>query len=145
MTDSNFSSSSINSKCHNCSSYHKPLLVLISLVVLMVVFCSGLVIGRFVCIGRPFSNRHGVMFSRRVNSFRPASTYANEIKISGVVTAINGNTINVGGDGVSNTVYTDSQTVYSNSTKPSVNDTVRVLGSISNSKFTAQKISIFRY
>ena len=144
MADSN-SNNSVSSKYHVCGSYNKLIIAFVSLVVLAVVFCSGIAIGRFVGHNRMFNINHGDMFGRRFNSQSTSQSVANEIQISGVVTAVNGNSFNVAGNGVTNTVYTNSQTVYLNSTKPSVNDAVRVLGSISNSKFTAQSISVNQY
>lgn len=62
--------------------------------------------------------------------------------LTGVVTAVNSDSIVVAGNGKTTTIKTNSSTVYDNSTKPAVNDTVTVAGTTSDSTTTATEIAV---
>jgi hypothetical protein len=68
--------------------------------------------------------------------------YNNEIRLQGVVTAVNGTEFTVAGNGSSNTVQTDSTTQYQNGSGVAVNDSVIVYGTINNGMFTAKTVVI---
>ncbi|MET0979923.1 MAG: DUF5666 domain-containing protein [Candidatus Saccharimonadales bacterium] len=71
------------------------------------------------------------------------STQDGSTIISGVVSAINGDTITVIGNGNSENIKTDSSTTYSTSSKKvSVNDSVIVRGVANGDTFTANSIII---
>lgn len=67
---------------------------------------------------------------------------ANYQRIRGVVTAVSGDTFTVAGNGATNSVKTDSSTEYIGGDSVKVNDTVLVLGTTSESTFTASKVYI---
>lgn len=67
---------------------------------------------------------------------------ANQIEITGVVTAINGNKVTIVGGGVSNVITTNSSTQYINGTSLAVNDSADVIGQYANNVLTASTITI---
>ena len=71
-----------------------------------------------------------------------ASQLANQSRLVGVVTAVNGDVITIAGGGSTNTVTTNSTTQYTNGSKAAVNDTVMVLGTTNNGTFTATQVTI---
>jgi hypothetical protein len=121
--------------------WHKPGMVLVLVVVIVVIFVAGLFIGHG-------GGRYGM---NRVVSYRfggpgggmmSAQFGANQDHIQGVVTNVNGSSLTIAGDGTTNTVQTTSSTQYIGGNSAAVNDTVSVVGSISNSAFTATRIII---
>lgn len=62
--------------------------------------------------------------------------------LTGVVTQVNSGSIVIAGNGKTTTITTNSSTVYDNSTKPAVNDTVTVAGTTSGSTTTATEIAV---
>jgi len=67
---------------------------------------------------------------------------SNSANISGVVTAVNGTSFTVAGNGATNTVQTNSNTQYVNASKVAVNDSVVISGSINNGTFTASQVVV---
>jgi len=67
---------------------------------------------------------------------------ANQNRLQGVVTAVNGSSFTLAGNGTTNTVQTNGSTQYQNGNAVAVNDTVIVFGSVSNSTFTASQVVI---
>jgi hypothetical protein len=63
-------------------------------------------------------------------------------ELTGVVTAVNDGSIVVAGNGTTETITTNSSTVYDNSVKPAVNDTVTIVGTTSGSTTTATEIGV---
>ncbi len=61
---------------------------------------------------------------------------------TGVVVAVNSNTIVIAGGGKQTTIDTNSSTTYVGGVKPAVNDTVRVAGTTANSTITATSIAV---
>lgn len=80
--------------------------------------------------------------SFRGNYYGSPSVSSNQVQISGVVTAVNGSTFTVAGNGTNNTVQTNSNTQYYNATKVSLNDSVAVVGTTNNGTFTASQVII---
>jgi uncharacterized Zn-binding protein involved in type VI secretion len=71
----------------------------------------------------------------------PLSTGAT--RVSGVVTAVNGDSFTVAGNGTTKTVTTNGSTVYNTSgNKVAVNDSVTVTGVISGDTFTATRVMV---
>jgi hypothetical protein len=70
------------------------------------------------------------------------SQVTNQIRLSGVVTAVSDSSFTIAGGGTTNTIQTNSSTQYSGDSKASVNDTVIVVGTTSNSVFTATQVVI---
>jgi len=62
--------------------------------------------------------------------------------IRGVVTAVNGSTFTVAGNGATNDVETTSSTQYRNGSQVKVNDSVVAFGSTNSGKFTATQVVI---
>ena len=67
---------------------------------------------------------------------------AGQNHIRGVVTAVNGSTITVAGNGATNDVETNTSTQYQNGSSVKVNDSVLVFGNINSGKFTATQIVV---
>jgi len=66
-------------------------------------------------------------------------------RVSGVVTAVDGNTITVAGNGTTITVKVTDSTTYSGSSKPAtVNDTITVFGTTSDNVLTATSVRLIR-
>jgi hypothetical protein len=63
-------------------------------------------------------------------------------RLSGVVTAVSDSSFTTAGGGTTNTIQTNSSTQYSGGSKAAVNDTVIVVGTTSNSTFTATQVVI---
>jgi len=63
-------------------------------------------------------------------------------RIEGVVTAANGNTLTVAGDGTTHSVVTSSSTTYTNGSSAAVDDTVVAIGSTSGGSFTATNVIV---
>ena len=61
----------------------------------------------------------------------------------GVVTAVNSNNIVVAGGGRTQTIKTNASTTYASDTKPSVNDTVVVVGTKNGETITATQIAVY--
>lgn len=66
----------------------------------------------------------------------------NQNLLRGVVTAVNGDSFTLAGNGATNTVQTTSKTTYSGGDKVSVNDTAAVAGTTNNGTFTATAIRV---
>lgn len=60
----------------------------------------------------------------------------------GVVVAVNSDNIVIAGGGKQTTIKTNSSTVYTDSVKPAVNDTVAITGTTANSMITATEITV---
>jgi hypothetical protein len=82
----------------------------------------------------------GMGFSRSGTGGFVYSSNAN--LVSGVVTAVNGSTLTVAGDGSTSSVDTTSSTSYTNAPSAVVNDTVIATGSTSGGTFTATRIIV---
>ena len=67
---------------------------------------------------------------------------SNQAQLRGVVTAINGSTFTIAGDGATNDVTTNSSTQYQGGSQPKVNDSVLVSGTTNNGTFTATEVVI---
>ena len=63
-------------------------------------------------------------------------------RVSGTVTAVNGSTFTVAGNGSSYQVQTNSSTQYQNGNSVKVNDTVIALGTTNNGVLTATQVAI---
>lgn len=61
---------------------------------------------------------------------------------TGVVTAVNSDSIVIAGNGQQTTIKTNSSTQYVNNKKPAVNDTVSVIGTTTDNTITATQISV---
>lgn len=67
---------------------------------------------------------------------------SNHQSLSGVVTSVNGTSFVLAGDGLTNTITTDTNTSFLNNIKPVVNDTVTVVGGTNNGVFTASQVIV---
>ena len=66
-------------------------------------------------------------------------------RITGVITAIDGSTLTVAGEGTTKKVTTNDSTEYYGAAQPvKVNDTVRIMGSTTGDSFSASKVMISR-
>ena len=61
---------------------------------------------------------------------------------TGVVTAVNNDSIVIAGNGRQTTIKTNSSTQYVNDKKPAVNDTVSVVGTTTDNTITATQINV---
>lgn len=60
----------------------------------------------------------------------------------GVVVAVNKDSIEIAGGGKRTTIKTNSSTVYTDDTKPAVNDTVTVTGTTTDGTITATEVTV---
>jgi hypothetical protein len=60
----------------------------------------------------------------------------------GVVVAVNSDNIVIAGGGKQTTIKTNSSTVYTDGTKPAVNDTVAITGTTTDNTITATEITV---
>jgi hypothetical protein len=67
---------------------------------------------------------------------------SNQNQLSGTVTAVDGSTFTIAGNGASNQVQTSGTTQYQGGNQVKVNDTVIVLGTTSNGTFQATEVVI---
>ncbi len=130
---------------------NKVVAILVALLVLVIVFEVGVFVGHrthtnTIVRSNTYSFRSGLNGYREGFGFNPNSQQAGS-RLTGVVTAVNGNTLMVIGDGTTNTVTTTSTTQYANNVMPSVDDTVTVLGGqgSSSSSFTATEIVVMNH
>ncbi len=133
---------------HWHSSKHKLILgLLIVLILMFISFSCGFGAGRF---SSNFMRvrRHGCIASNisgestlQTNSYN-SNLNVNSASLQGVITAKNGNTITVVGNGTTNNVTINSSTQYVGGTTIAVNDTVIITGQYNNNTFTAQTIEI---
>jgi len=93
-------------------------------------------VGGFVMGERGQAGPRG-FYNRRLNS-----SADNISRLSGVVTAVNGTTFTVGGNGATNSVQTTSSTQFTGGDKVAVNDSVIVSGTTNNGTFTATQVAI---
>jgi hypothetical protein len=123
--------------------------VILVLLVLIIVFGAGIFIGH---------RRHtNIVVRSNSYNFRPGlgeygggfgfNSLAASSRITGAVTAINGSTLTVIGNGTTYTVTTTSATKYANNVMPSVDDTITILGGqgSSSSSFTASAIVVMNH
>jgi len=74
-----------------------------------------------------------------------SNTESSSTRVSGVVTAVDGNTITVAGNGRTTSVKVTDSTTYNGSSKPAaVNDSIVAFGSTSDGVFTATSIRLIR-
>jgi hypothetical protein len=85
-------------------------------------------------MSRQFEGRPGMMGSKFGT--------ANELRLQGVVTKVDGDTVTVAGGGKTNTVKTSSSTQYSGGSNVAVNDTVIVAGTLNNGTYDATNIVV---
>ena len=122
-----------------------PAAIGVGLIVLFSFFASLFAIGigahdlagghrRAYAFNHPMSERGMRDFGPRLND--------NQSHLHGVVTAVNGSSFTVAGSGSTNEVQTNSSTQYQNGSQVKVNDSVVVVGTISDGKFTASKVLI---
>lgn len=134
--------SNINQPTNNISRHR-----LIGLIVVVILLFFSFMFGAFVGRVSPrmqfhrFNSKRGMGYSYQqlvVNS--PQSV--NSITIQGVITSVNGNSLTVAGDGLTNNITTNSSTQYVNGNSPKVNDTVSISAQFNNNQLTAQSINI---
>jgi hypothetical protein len=82
----------------------------------------------------------GMGFERR--GFVGQAISTNQVEVSGVVTAVNGQSFTIAGNGTTNTVQTNSSTEFTGATKVNVNDSVVAVGTTNNSTFTASQVVV---
>ncbi len=129
---------------------HKIFFGLIILVLLVIAFMVGVGAGRFsnrihtqrfVGMSRFNGYSNGYSFQSSGPIFNN-SIGTNQLEITGVVTAVNGDKITVIGGGTSNQVTINSSTQYINGTSVAVNDTVDIIGQYNNNTLTATTVTI---
>lgn len=109
---------------------------------------DGLTVTRFSTSGPRLSGDQdfeaGGMMGGRMRSFD--SNYANSTsRVTGVVTAVSGDSITVAGEGTTTKVVVSSDTTYVGSSQPAaVNDTIVVTGTKSGDTFTAATVRLIR-
>ncbi len=88
--------------------------------------------------------RSGIGYGNYVNTQVSSGTVTTTVYTTqtGVVTAVNGDSIVIAGNGKQTTIQTNSSTQYNNGTKPVVNDTVTVIGTTANNTTTATEIGV---
>lgn len=133
---------------------HKIIFGLIILIVLAIVFMFGVGVGRMSTrinrIGRMndqnmyYSASNGNYTSGfNITSSMPiVQNSTNQLEITGVVTAVNGNKVTLVGGGVSNVITTNSSTQYINGTSLAVNDSADIIGQYSNNVLTATTVTV---
>ncbi len=72
----------------------------------------------------------------------PAGITANTNRITGVVTAVNGQSFSLAGGGATATIQTNGSTQYSGGSSVAVNDTVVVTGTNNNGTWSATRVVI---
>lgn len=109
---------------------------------------DGLTVARFSTSGPRLSGDQdleaGDMMGGRMRNF--GGNYANSAsRVTGVVTAVSGDSITVAGDGTTTKVVVSSDTTYVGSSQPAaVNDTIVVTGTKSGDTFTAATVRLIR-
>ncbi len=109
---------------------------------------DGMTVTRFSTSGPRLSGDQdfeaGGMTGGRMRNF--GGNYANSTsRVTGVVTAVSGDSITVAGDGTTTKVVVSADTTYTGSTKPAaVNDTIVVTGTKSGDTFTAATVRLIR-
>ena len=89
--------------------------------------------------GQPFDGT-GRYISTEVTNDSVTTTVYNYKR--GVVVAVNKDSIEIAGGGKRTTIKTNSSTVYTDDTKPAVNDTVTVTGTTTDGTITATEITV---
>ncbi len=121
---------------------HKPLALAGLLIVFLLLLGGAFMAGRHAWRNdQIFETRHfsSMQFSPdsawsygdgfRIDVMRGQRSTASNTRVSGVVTAVDGNTITVAGDGTTSKVTVSSNTAYSGSSEPAkVNDTITAVG-----------------
>jgi len=93
--------------------------------------------------GNPGGRTFNVMGGGQGHRFRGGAGGLNsQNRISGVVTAVNGSSFTLAGQGSSTQVQTDSSTQYQGGNQVKVNDSVIAFGTTSNGTFTATEVAI---
>ncbi len=128
-------------------NWKTPKVAALAAVALAGVFAIGAVAGQSHRLaGIHLAGRVGIMGPGMMEYQRPVSAdrewYANQNRIEGVVTAVNGSILTIAGNGATNDVTTNSSTRYIGSSQPKVDDTVVVDGTISGGTFTATQIVV---
>ncbi|HUC96221.1 MAG TPA: hypothetical protein VMR16_00965 [Candidatus Saccharimonadales bacterium] len=92
----------------------------------------------------PRMNGGGFFFSSSSSSSNGTTTTSTSTSfVSGVVTAVNGSSFDVGGGGTKTTINTNGSTTWNTTDKKvSVNDSVVVYGTLSGSTLTATSVQI---
>lgn len=141
----------ISNSADHSLKVNKVVAVLVAALVLIVAFGAGVFVGHrthanTIVRSNSYSFRSGSSDYRGGFGFGPNSQQAGS-RLTGVVTAVNGSTLTVIGDGTTNMVTTTSTTEYANNVMPNVNDTVTVLGSQGSTSgtFTATEIIVMNH
>ncbi len=133
---------------------HKVVFGLIILIVLVIVFMFGVGAGRMSTRLNQFVRTDGrgqaITSSNRnyssgfgfTTNMPIVQSSVNQIEITGVVTAINGDKVTLVGGGVSNIITTNSSTQYVNGSSLAVNDSADIIGQYSNNVLTATIVTI---
>ena len=125
---------------------YKIAAAVVALILVFGVFVVGAIAGR--ASGDRFMGWHNsitikpgpAMMQRRGVS--QGGLFSTTNHISGVVTAVNGDSLTVAGNGATNTVTTNSSTQYQGGGSVKINDTVIAFGSTSSNTFTATEVDI---
>lgn len=128
--------------------------VLLILLIAAVIYAKHVINDRAVLTGRQqtqITTMHGGMgyrqstfYSQSSSTDGPTTTTTTQkyTYTEGVVTQVNSGSIVVAGNGKTQTITTNSSTTY-DSTKPAVNDTVRIVGTAdSNNAVTATEVAV---
>ncbi len=131
--------------------------LIIVIILLFFSFTFGIFIGRVAprMNSHRFSNRMGggfsYSFSQPLSSSQTEylsngpmgmNQSTNTIEIQGVITAINGQTITIAGNGSTNNITINSSTQYTNGSSLKVNDTILVNAQFSSNQLTAQSVTL---
>jgi hypothetical protein len=140
---------------------HKPLLIGGIVIAFVLVLALGLFAGHVAMrhnlaqrVGSRIELNQGMMNNQGgfgpMNGQRPmggqrhfgSGQAANRQFLTGVVTVVNGANFTVAGNGSTETVNTSGSTTFVGKTSVSVNDTVRVIGTVSGSVWTADRVIV---
>lgn len=131
------------------NSGSKSGLILAAILAIVVIFLLGALVDHTVNYNRNhraavitagFVGGGGMGFRQR--EFIGQAVTTNQIEVGGVVTAVNGQSFTLAGNGTTNTVQTNSSTQFVGASKVSVNDSVVAVGTTNNDTFMATQVVV---
>jgi hypothetical protein len=133
----------LNSDWKSRPGSFRVLSALLAILLVVVIFAAGMHAAHRE--DRPgFVVHRGFGMQQRLGDARPGfmDNAQAQNRLVGVVTAVNGSSLTVAGNGATSTVNTSSSTRYRNGNATKVNDTVMILGTNNNGTWTAEQIVI---
>lgn len=127
------------------TTVHKGWLIAAGVAIVVILILMAASVGRRFSVNHnevAFGRRGGFSLVQKAPLRFGGESGTAQNRLTGVVTAVNGSSFTIAGDGATNTVTTNSSTQWQGASSVKTNDSVVVLGNLSNNTFTATEVAV---